>query len=70
MTEKTFIEVPIWRKYALTIEEAAAYFRIGENKLRQMVNENPEAAPFLHVGNRTLIKRVLFEETLNALQAV
>ena len=25
--------VPIWEKYTLTIEEAAQYFQIGENKL-------------------------------------
>ena len=29
-------EVPIWEKYALTICEAALYFRIGETKLRQI----------------------------------
>ena len=33
-------EIPIWRKYTLTVEEAAAYFRIGENKLRNLINEN------------------------------
>ena len=26
-------DVPIWEKYTLTIDEAAKYFRIGENKL-------------------------------------
>ena len=29
-------DVPIWEKYTLTVEEAARYFRIGENKLRRM----------------------------------
>ena len=28
-------DVPIWEKYTLTIDEAAKYFRIGENKLRK-----------------------------------
>ena len=32
--------IPVWEKYTLTIEEAAAYFRIGEHKLRNLVNEN------------------------------
>ena len=27
-------EIPYWKKYTLSIEEAAAYFRIGEGKLR------------------------------------
>jgi len=36
-------DVPIWEKYTLTIEEAAKYFRIGENKLRKLAEENPAA---------------------------
>lgn len=58
-------KVPIWEKYALTIAEAAIYFRIGENKLRQIVAENLEAEYVINVGNRKLIKRKLFEEYLN-----
>ena len=34
-------DVHIWEKYTLTIEEAAKYFRIGENKLRKLAEENP-----------------------------
>jgi len=34
-------DVPIWEKYTLTIEEASKYFRIGENKLRRLAEENP-----------------------------
>ena len=33
------IEVPIWEKMNLTIEEAAALFGIGQNKLRELVKE-------------------------------
>ena len=36
-------DVPIWEKYTLTIEEASKYFRIGENKLRKLAEENPAA---------------------------
>ena len=32
--------VPIWEKANLNLEEAAAYFGIGINKLRDMTNEN------------------------------
>lgn len=28
--------VPIWQKYALTLEEAAEYFGIGISKLREL----------------------------------
>lgn len=32
------VEVPVWEKYTLSIDEAAAYFRIGENKLRKIIH--------------------------------
>lgn len=67
MNEKT---VPIWEKYVMTIEEAAAYFRIGENRIRQLVNENPYANFYLRNGNRVLIKRKLFEQYIDSAEAV
>ena len=33
-------DIPVWEKYTLTIEEASRYFRIGENKLRRLAEEN------------------------------
>lgn len=62
--------VPIWEKFTLTIEEAAAYFRIGENKLRQIVNENRNADFILWNGNRPQIKREKFEVVLNNLHNI
>lgn len=32
--------VPIWEKSNLTLEEAAAYFNIGINKLREVTNRD------------------------------
>ena len=37
------IVVPVWEKYSLSIEEAAVYFRIGENTIREIIKENPDA---------------------------
>ena len=37
------IIIPTWEKYTMTVEEAAAYFRIGENKLRKIINEDKDA---------------------------
>ena len=54
-------EIPYWKKYTLSIEEAAAYFRIGEGKLRKLVSENPNAEYLLWNGNRVQIKRERFE---------
>ena len=35
--------IPVWKRYALTITEAAEYYHIGENKLRMIADEHPEA---------------------------
>lgn len=56
-------EVPIWEKSNLTLEEAAAYFGIGINKLRQLTED--ERCPFvLWCGSKRLIKRVKLDEYL------
>ena len=62
--------IPIWEKYTLSIEEAARYFRIGENKLRKMAEDNPDAAWVLMNGNRIQIKRKLFEKVVDELAIV
>ncbi len=54
--------IPIWEKYVLSIQEASLYFRIGEKKLRKIIDENPEANYILWNGTRALIKRVVFEQ--------
>jgi hypothetical protein len=64
------LSVPIWEKYTLTIVEAAAYFRIGENKLRNLVNENPDADYILWNGNRPQIKRIKFEKLIDRLNTI
>ena len=63
-TKRTVSNIPLWEKYTLTIEEAARYFRIGENKLRKIAEENLDAKWILMNGNRIQIKRKLFEEYL------
>ena len=62
--------VPVWEKYTLTIVEAAAYFRIGENKLRNIVNENHDADYILWNGNRPQIKRIKFEKLIDRLNTI
>ena len=58
------INVPISEKYMLTMKEAAVYFGIGENKLRNMASYGDTPDWVVHNGKRMLIKRVLFEEYL------
>lgn len=62
--------IPIWHQYTLSIEEAAAYFRIGEKKLRQLVSENENAPFILMNGNRVQIKRQLFEQYIDTATVV
>lgn len=53
-------KVPVWEKASLSLEEAAAYFGIGINKLRDMSND--ENCPFvLWNGSKWLIKRKALE---------
>lgn len=63
-------EIPLWKKYTLSIEEAAIYFRIGENKLRNLVESNRNANYLLWNGNRVQIKRALFEKFIDELEAI
>lgn len=63
-------KIPIWRKFCLTIEEAAQYFGIGENRIRQIVDNNRHAEFVLQVGNRTKIKRTLFENYILTLASI
>ena len=57
-------EIPIWEKYNLTINEAAAYSGIGTSKIRQMLNERG-CSFLLQIGNKHLVKRKEFEKYLD-----
>ena len=53
-------QVPIYKKQNLTIEEAAEYSNIGINRL-SILMKRPDCDFVLHVGNKRLIKRKLFD---------
>lgn len=55
-------EISINEKIALTVEEAAAYSNIGVNSLRHLIKQEEFKPIILKVGNKTLIKRTLFEQ--------
>ena len=65
-----FTDIPFWKQYALSVEEAAQYFRIGEKKLRRIANDNPEAEYILWSGNRALFKREMFSKFLDKQKAI
>ena len=56
-------------KYALTVEEAAAYFGIGVSKLRELTDE--QGCQFvLWNGSKRLIKRALLEKFLDSTYSI
>lgn len=56
---------PIEHKLALTVEEAAEYSNIGQNKLSNLL-KLPDCPFVLRVGAKRLIKRVAFEKFINS----
>ena len=45
------VTIPPWERYTLSVEEAAAYFQIGENKLCKIISKNENADFILWNGN-------------------
>ena len=59
------MDLPWWKKYTLTLNEASEYFGIGYKKLKQFVKEHSDESFILWNGNRALIKRELFQKYLD-----
>lgn len=56
-------EIPLKDRELLTVKEAAAYFNIGMNRIREITND--DSCKFvLWVGNKRMIKRELFKAYL------
>ncbi len=65
--DNNYNEVPMWKKFLLTVKEASLYFNIGENKMHRIVNDYLDSGYKFVVqnGGRNMIKRQMFEEFLN-----
>ena len=57
--------IPIWEKFALTVNEAMQYFNIGEKKIRKFVDNYEDYDFIMMNGTKALIKRKKFEDFLN-----
>lgn len=64
------MDIPVWEKANLTLEEAAAYYNIGINKLRLLTNTKECEKHILWVGNKRLIKRKSFEAYLSEMYSI
>ena len=61
--------IPIWEKRNLKLEEASEYFGIGISKIRELSNQ--ENCDFvLWIGTKRLIKRIKFEQYLDAAKSI
>ncbi len=63
-------EVPLWKKYALTLSAAAQYFGIGERKLQQIADDNRDTGIVIYNGVKLLFKRERFSEWLNEVNSI
>lgn len=70
MIETKEASIPVWEKYTLTIEEAAQYFHVGENKLRKLADVSPPPEWVVMNGNRIQIKRKLFEKMIDSVDTI
>lgn len=58
------MEVPIWHKTTLTINETAAYSGIGIHKINELLKD-PKCKFVLYIGRKKLVKRKEFEEFIS-----
>lgn len=58
-------EVPIAEKYMLTVEEAAAYFNIGEARIREITDKFQDL--YIMVGVKRLINRKKMEQFIDGM---
>lgn len=68
MVEQTQVEIK--DKFCLTIDEASAYFNIGEKKIREVIADNLDTGFIIQNGVKFLIKRKQFEDFLRELMAI
>lgn len=66
---KPRMDIPLWEKLTLSIDEAALYTGLGKAKLYEMTNR--EDCPFvLWIGKRRVIKREAFDEYISKMFSV
>lgn len=64
------IKIPLSERYCLTINEAAAYFGVGQKRMRKLVIDNVGTDAVIQNGVKYLVKRQKFEEIFSKLTAV
>lgn len=62
---KEHLQMPWWKKFTFSVQEASEYFGFSDKKIRKLIDENENADYILWNGTRPRIKRVLFEQFVN-----
>jgi len=57
------VDIPVWEKSLLTLNEASAYTGLGINRLRRIANNNQNEL-VVWVGSRRMFKRRKLDEYL------
>ncbi len=68
MEKKREALVPVCEKYLLTVKEAAAYFGIGERRIRFLVQTNSELG--MMNGERRMVYRKRFEKFIDETSSI
>ena len=63
-------DIPVHKKYGITIEEAAEYSCIGTNKLREIIANDASIDFIIHKGSQVVIKRKLFKKWLDKISFI
>lgn len=62
--------VPVWERYALTVNDAVSYFGIGEKTLRRLAKEYIDDGFIIQNGAKVLFKRKKFEQFLDTISVI
>lgn len=57
-------QIPIHERYCLSVDEAAEYSMLGENRLRKIIDEDKTLDWVLYIGSWIRVKRPQFEKWL------
>ena len=68
MTKK--YDIAFYDKYLLTVDEAAAYFHIGNKKFYEIIQNHPGSKWILRNGKRMMIKKDMFAKWLDAQEKI
>ena len=64
------LQIPVWVKYTLSVEEASVYYGIGIKSLYQIIHDYPDEGFLLEIGSHYRIKRVKFEQFLDETSSI